>query len=280
VFPLSHCKFPLPRIKGPTTLQYPTARVCFLRVTSLIPFPLDEGPTTHPSCTYITLLYDASPQKIAMASGSGGEYGCGPEFWEEQDPEFKGQFPVLQKRDFRSMCEVRSYAPNKPVLWPTCSHGECSVMQVYKSWGNYGRRFWHFPLARVSYGNDICSSTMLDLLTFIFVFLVLRRWWQLWLLVMGGSLSHWPLSVLHQLPPRHRHLQPEVAPGRITCFPPPTTNAALVRLVLVNATRRWEIGPLLLHLHQHHWDTTCHLSSPQAPAPSSLASSPTTSFRM
>jgi hypothetical protein len=44
-----------------------------------------------------------------MASGSGGEYECGPEFWEEQDPKFKGGFPVLHKRDFRSMREVRSY---------------------------------------------------------------------------------------------------------------------------------------------------------------------------
>jgi hypothetical protein len=108
VFPLSHCKFPLPRTKGAITLNYPTARVCFLRVTALIPFQWIEGPTTHPSSTYITLLYDASPQQTTMDSGSGGEYGCGPEFWEEQDPEFKGGFPVLHKRDFRSMREVRS----------------------------------------------------------------------------------------------------------------------------------------------------------------------------
>jgi hypothetical protein len=90
VFPLSRCKFPLPRIKGATTLQYPTARVWFLRVTTLIPFPRIEGPTTHTSSTYITLLYVASPQQTAMAFRSGGEYGCGPEFREEQDPEFNG----------------------------------------------------------------------------------------------------------------------------------------------------------------------------------------------
>jgi hypothetical protein len=52
-----------------------------------------------------------------MASRSGGEYGCGPEFWEEQNPKFKVEFLVLHKRDFHSMHEVRSYAPNKPVLW-------------------------------------------------------------------------------------------------------------------------------------------------------------------
>jgi hypothetical protein len=88
-----------------------------------------------------------------------------------------------------------------------------------EGWGNYGSRFWHCPLARVSYGNDICSSTMLGLLTFLGNFTVLRRWWQLWLLAMGGSPNHWPISELHQLPPRHRHLQPATAPGRITCFP-------------------------------------------------------------
>jgi hypothetical protein len=38
----------------------------------------------------------------------------------------------MHKEDFRSMREVRSYAPNKPVLWPTCSHGERCVMQVYE----------------------------------------------------------------------------------------------------------------------------------------------------
>jgi hypothetical protein len=46
-------------------------------------------------------------------------------------------------------------------------------MQVYEGWGNYGRRFWHFPLARVSHENDICSSTMLGLLTFFLKFSVL-----------------------------------------------------------------------------------------------------------
>jgi hypothetical protein len=97
VFSLSHCKFSLPQIKGAITLQYPTARVCFLRVTTLIPFPWIEGLTTHPSYTYITLLYDASPQQTTMTFGSGGEYGCGPELWEEQDPEFKGAFQSCKR---------------------------------------------------------------------------------------------------------------------------------------------------------------------------------------
>jgi hypothetical protein len=109
-----------------------------------------------------------------MASGSGGEYRCGPEFWEEQDPEFNEEFPILHKRDFRSMREVRSYTPNKPV-WPTYSHGERCVMQVYEGWGNYSRHFWHCPLARVNYGNDICSSTMLGSLTFFGYFSVLQQ---------------------------------------------------------------------------------------------------------
>jgi hypothetical protein len=62
---------------------------------------------------------------------------------------------------------------------------------------------------------------------------------------------------------------------------PSTTSDALVRLALVNATRRWEIGPLLLHLrHHHHRGTTCRLSSPQAPAPCSPAGSRTISLRI
>jgi hypothetical protein len=69
-----------------------------------------------------------------------------------------------------------------------------------------------------------------------------------------------------------KHLLPQIVT--------PTTSVARVRLALVNATRRWEIGPLLLHHHHHHRGTTCCLSSPQAPAPCSLASSRTTSFQM
>jgi hypothetical protein len=53
-----------------------------------------------------------------------------------------------------------------------------------------------------------------------------------------------------------------------------------VRLALANATRKWEIGLLFLHLHHHHQGTTCRLISPQMPAPCSLVSSRTTSFRM
>jgi hypothetical protein len=182
-------------------------------------FPRTEGPITHPSSTYITLLYDASSQQTATASGSGGEYGCGPEFWEEQDPEFKGEFPILQKRDFRSMCEVRSYAPNKLVLWPTCSHGERCVMQVYEGWGNYSRRFWHCPLARVSYGNDICSSTMLGLLTFFWEFSSSPT-----MMTIVAYRNGWipqPLTPIRitSTTSTTRHLQPAAAPGRSTCFP-------------------------------------------------------------
>jgi hypothetical protein len=205
----------------------------------LIPFPRIEGPITHPSSTYITLLYDASSQQTATASGSGGEYGCGPEFWEEQDPEFKGEFPILQKRDFRSMCEVRSYAPNKLVLWPTCSHGERCVMQVYEGWGNYSRRFWHCPLARVSYGNDICSSTMLGLLTFFWEFsssptmMTIVAYRNGWIPPAIDPYQNY-INYLHDSSSTTcsgtwtKHLLPQIVP--------PTTSAALVRLALVNAT--------------------------------------------
>jgi hypothetical protein len=69
-----------------------------------------------------------------------------------------------------------------------------------------------------------------------------------------------------------KHLLPQIVP--------PTTSAAIVRLALVNATRRWEIGPLLLYLLHHHRGTTCRLSSPQTAAPCSPTGSRTTRFRM
>jgi hypothetical protein len=71
---------------------------------------------------------------------------------------------------------------------------------------------------------------MLGLLTFFLKFSVLWRWWQLWLLTMGGSPSHWPLSRLHQLPPRHRHIQPAVALGRSTCFPKSSSRQPVLSL--------------------------------------------------
>jgi hypothetical protein len=92
---------------------------------------------------------------------------------------------------------------------------------ILRGLGNYGRRFWHYPLARVSYGNDICSSTMLGLLTFFGVFFSSPRMMTIVASRNGWIPSHWPwpLSGLHQLPTWHHHLQPEAAPGRSTCFP-------------------------------------------------------------
>jgi hypothetical protein len=39
----------------------------------------------------------------------------GPTLWSEQDPDFKANFLIQDKRDFKSVRDVRSYAPNKPV---------------------------------------------------------------------------------------------------------------------------------------------------------------------
>jgi hypothetical protein len=55
--------------------------------------------------------------------------------------EFNTNFPVLDKRDFKSMRDVRKYAPNQTVNWSRCAHGEFRVMQVYQGWDNSGRRF-------------------------------------------------------------------------------------------------------------------------------------------
>jgi hypothetical protein len=78
----------------------------------------------------------------------------------------QGEFPVLHNTRGTSIPYVKLEATH--LTSRCCSHDERFVMQVYEGWGNYGRRFWHCPLARVSYGNDICSSsTMLGLLTFV-----------------------------------------------------------------------------------------------------------------
>jgi hypothetical protein len=74
----------------------------------------------------------------------------GPALWSQQDPEFNNNFSVLDKRDFKSMCDVRKYAPNQMVNWPRCALSEFCVMQVYQGWDNSGRRFWHCSRAWVS----------------------------------------------------------------------------------------------------------------------------------
>jgi hypothetical protein len=56
----------------------------------------------------------------------------GPTLWSQQDPQFNTNLPVLDKRDFKSMCDVRKYVPNQTVNWPRCAHGEFCVMQVYQ----------------------------------------------------------------------------------------------------------------------------------------------------
>jgi hypothetical protein len=130
-------------------------------------------------------------------------------------------------------------------------------------------------------GNDICSSTMLGLLTFFlgsFQFsddddnCGFSQWVdpQPLIPIRITSTTSTTSSSTTCSGAWTKHLLPQTVP--------PTTSAALVRLALVNATRRWEIGLLFLHLHHHH--RTCRLSSPQAAAPCSLASSRTTSFRM
>jgi hypothetical protein len=56
----------------------------------------------------------------------------GPALWSEQDADCTSNFLVLDKRDFKSICDVRKYAPNQTVNWLRCAHGEFYVMQVYQ----------------------------------------------------------------------------------------------------------------------------------------------------
>jgi hypothetical protein len=55
-----------------------------------------------------------------------------PELWHQQSEDFEANFPLKGKSDFRSMRDVRSYAPKQAVLWSRCSHVEFCVMQVYR----------------------------------------------------------------------------------------------------------------------------------------------------
>jgi hypothetical protein len=69
-----------------------------------------------------------------MSSWTGDDVddSLGLALWSQQDPEFNSNIPVLDKRGFRSMCDVRKYAPNQTVNWPMCAHCEFYVMQVYQ----------------------------------------------------------------------------------------------------------------------------------------------------
>jgi hypothetical protein len=109
----------------------------------------------HPVCAYIyvTTLHHShfTTQEATMSSWTGADDddSLSPALWSPQDLEFNTNFLVLDKRDFKSMRDVRKYAPNKMVNWPRCAHGEFCVMQVYQGWDNSGRRFWHYSRAWV-----------------------------------------------------------------------------------------------------------------------------------
>jgi hypothetical protein len=91
----------------------------------------------HPIYTYIyvTTLHHShfKTQQATMSSwiGADDDDSLGPALWSQQDPEFNTNFPVLDKRDFKSMRDVRKCTPNQMVNWPRCAHGEFCVMQVY-----------------------------------------------------------------------------------------------------------------------------------------------------
>jgi hypothetical protein len=109
----------------------------------------------HPVCDYIyvtTLLHSHfTTQQATMSSWTKADDddSLGPALWSQQDPELNTNFPVLDKRDFKPMRDVRKYALNQTMNWSRCAHGEFCVMQVYQGWDNSGRRFWHCSRAWV-----------------------------------------------------------------------------------------------------------------------------------
>jgi hypothetical protein len=131
----------------------PSTRVCFLWVTGRFLAP--DWMTNHPDCAYIyvsTLLQSHfTTQQTTMSSWTRADDddSIGQALWSQQDPEFNTNFPVLDKRDFKSIRDVRKYAPNQTVNRPRCAHNEFCVMQVYQEWDNSGRRFRHCSRAWV-----------------------------------------------------------------------------------------------------------------------------------
>jgi hypothetical protein len=69
-------------------------------------------------------------------TGDDDDDSLGPALWSQQDSEFNNNFPVLDKRDFKTMHDVTKYAQNQMVNWPRCAHGEFCVMHVYQGWEN------------------------------------------------------------------------------------------------------------------------------------------------
>jgi hypothetical protein len=103
--------------------------------------------THHPVYAYIyvsTLLqshFTAQQATMSFWTGDNDDDSLGPALWSQQDPKFNNNFLVLDKRHFKSMRDVRKYAPNQMVNWPMCAHGDFYVMQVYQGWDNSGRCF-------------------------------------------------------------------------------------------------------------------------------------------
>jgi hypothetical protein len=71
-------------------------------------------------CTTIHSIVFFS-QHSTMTSWSGDEHNFDHELWHQQSPDFKANFPMKGKSDFRSMREVRSYTPKQTVSWSRCS---------------------------------------------------------------------------------------------------------------------------------------------------------------
>jgi hypothetical protein len=75
----------------------------------------------HLVCAYIYVstlfLSHFTTQQATMSSwtGDADDDSLGPALWSQQDPEFNINFPVLDKRDFKFMRDVRKYAPNQTV---------------------------------------------------------------------------------------------------------------------------------------------------------------------
>jgi hypothetical protein len=157
----------------------PSTRVCFLRVTARFSCPGSNGPPS----SVLYFLHICEHSSLVSSQHNKHQWVSGLEMMMTPSVQHCGAskiqssttiFPVLDKRDFKSMCDVRKYEPNQTVNWPRCAHGEFCVMRVYQGWNNSGRRFWHCSQAWVSKTPWPLSFIILWFTNVITVSIVLR----------------------------------------------------------------------------------------------------------
>jgi hypothetical protein len=74
-------------------------------------FRFDYSPPSSrhldPFSTLLQSHFTTQQATMSSWTGADDDNSIGPALWSQQDPEFNTNFPVLDKRDFKSMHDVR-----------------------------------------------------------------------------------------------------------------------------------------------------------------------------